>query len=128
MGASSLRAVILPTKSGRRMDIGHEQEQFNMQVLRARDKRPNRLLFSAWLQSAYIEVPLVKLKRADLDKVICRHRISVWYAQVSKSSRRSSLSGVLVTRCKLPRLDITPLEKHGTPQFDDVCSDPQSKT
>lgn len=80
MGASSLRAVILPTKSGRRMDIGHEQEQSNMQVLRAGDTRPNRLLFSAWLQSAYIEVPLVKLKRADLDKVICRHRISVRYA------------------------------------------------
>ena len=39
-----------------------------MQVVRVREKRPSRLLFSAWLQSAYIEVPLVQLKRADLDK------------------------------------------------------------
>ena len=39
------------------------------QVLRVRDKRPARVLFSAWLHSAYIEVPIVQLKRADLDKV-----------------------------------------------------------
>ena len=40
-----------------------------LQVIRAHDKRPNRKLFSAWLQSAYIDVPSVELKRADLDKV-----------------------------------------------------------
>ena len=40
-----------------------------LQVIRAREKRPNRVLFSAWLQSAYVEVPSVELKRADLDKV-----------------------------------------------------------
>ncbi len=40
-----------------------------LQVIRARENRPNRKLFSAWLQSAYIEVPSIELKRADLDKV-----------------------------------------------------------
>lgn len=39
------------------------------QVLRIRERRPSRLLFSAWLQSAYIEAATVELKRADLDKV-----------------------------------------------------------
>ena len=39
------------------------------QVLRVRDKRPARVLFSAWLHSAYFEIPVVQLKRADLDKV-----------------------------------------------------------
>ncbi|CAK0780092.1 hypothetical protein CVIRNUC_004934 [Coccomyxa viridis] len=39
------------------------------EVLRVRDKRPARVLFSAWLHSAYFEIPVVQLKRADLDKV-----------------------------------------------------------
>ena len=39
------------------------------QVLRVRDKRPARMLFSIWLHSAYIEVPIVQLNRSDLDKV-----------------------------------------------------------
>ena len=39
------------------------------QVLRVRNNGPACVLFSAWLHSAYIEVPIVQLKRADLDKV-----------------------------------------------------------
>ena len=41
-----------------------------------RENRPNRKLFSAWLQSAYIAVPSIELKRADLDKVISAATLS----------------------------------------------------
>ena len=51
------------------LDQGPLQACCGLQVIRAREKRPNRVLFSAWLQSAYVEVPSVELKRADLDKV-----------------------------------------------------------
>ncbi|CAL5221800.1 g4055 [Coccomyxa viridis] len=71
-GASEAAKVAKEYLNDRRQaSFGHcsLEGDIKIEVIRARENRPNRKLFSAWLQSAYIEVPSIELKRADLDKV-----------------------------------------------------------